>query len=91
MANTIRTSGFAAFTNALVAARQRRNLSQRDLAALLQCSQGTINRIETGQRRIDVVELVALSRILELNPHELLDVLLAEIKDDELKKNFSRP
>lgn len=91
MANTIRTSGFAALTQTLISARQKKNMSQRDLAHVLKCSQGTINRIETGQRRIDVVELIALSRVLGFDPHDALDVLMAEIKDNELIRNFSRP
>ncbi len=64
-------------------------MNQRELARRLGCSQGTINRIETGQRRIDVIELVVLARALDLDPRDLFDLVVRKISDDELIANFS--
>ena len=37
-------------------------------------------KIETGKRRIDVAELLAICDALELDPHELIDKLRKAIK-----------
>lgn len=91
MTNTIRTTGFQALVAALVSARKAAGLSQRDLAAKLDCLPATTANIETGQRRVDVIELVALARALNISAADLFAVVLAEISEGELTANFSRP
>jgi transcriptional regulator with XRE-family HTH domain len=90
MANTIRTTGFVALTTALVAARHAAKMSQRELATALGCLPATIANIEGGQRRIDVVELIALSRALGVDPTELFHTVLNNVDPEELTLNFSR-
>jgi transcriptional regulator with XRE-family HTH domain len=90
MANSITTSGFKALISALIDARQRLGLSQRDLAKKLNCNVPTINHIEAGQRRIDVIELISIARALELDPVKLFDLVLNSVTDADLQDNFSR-
>ena len=91
MANTIRTTGFRTLIEALVKARHDTGMTQRDLAEKLGCMRATVANIETGDRRIDVVELVVLGRALAVEPTKLFELLVESISDDELLNNFSRP
>jgi transcriptional regulator with XRE-family HTH domain len=64
MAKTIRSEGHEALCAELIRIRKAQGLTQSDLASKLSCHQSMIARIESGQRRIDVVELVVLARAL---------------------------
>jgi len=48
--------------------RFRANLTQRQLAAKLGWNQRTISKIESGSKRVSVVELIALGTALEFDP-----------------------
>lgn len=52
----------------LVAARRRAGLTQRDLATRLAKPPSFIAKIETGERRLDIVEFVAIARELGIPP-----------------------
>lgn len=64
MARTIRSPGREALCHALIAARKTAGLTQAELAVRLRCHESFVARVESGQRRIDVVELVVLARAL---------------------------
>lgn len=55
----------------LSAARRRANVTQQELAARLGKPQSLVSEYERGQRRIDVVELLVISRALGADPLEL--------------------
>jgi transcriptional regulator with XRE-family HTH domain len=60
----------------LVQARQKAGLTQAQLADRVQKDQTFISIIERGQRRVDVLEFVALARAMEADPARLFaDVL----------------
>ncbi len=82
MAKTLRSTGQIALCAALVEARKSAGLGQKDLARLLRCHQSFVARLESGQRRIDVIELVALCRALNCDPHGLLSVVIAAFEPD---------
>ncbi|MHA3915817.1 helix-turn-helix domain-containing protein [Halovulum sp. GXIMD14793] len=75
MVKTIHSKGQEALCAKLILTRLERGLSQADLAARLSCHQSMVARIESGQRRIDVVELVVLARALEIDPKNVLEVV----------------
>jgi transcriptional regulator with XRE-family HTH domain len=60
----------------LAAARKAAGLSQNDLALRLKTSQTVIARIEIGERRIDVIEFIDLSRALKIDPREIVTQLM---------------
>ena len=62
----------------LIAARLAAGLSQRELAEKLGKHQSHVSKVESGVRRLDVVEVIAWVRALELNPAALFAVLAAE-------------
>ena len=77
MAKTIRSEGHSALIEALRHARLAAGLTQTDLADRLQCHQSLVARIESGERRIDVVELVVLARAIGVSSVTILDVVEA--------------
>lgn len=72
MAKTIRSSGHEALCDALIAARKTAGLTQEQLADRLHQHQSFVARVESGERRIDVVELVVLARAIGVDPAKLL-------------------
>ncbi|KRS13587.1 MULTISPECIES: helix-turn-helix domain-containing protein [Roseovarius] len=82
MANTIRSKGQEALCQALVDARKNAGLGQDDLADRLKCHQSLVARIESGERRIDVVELVVLARAIGFDPFEVLAIVEAATEPD---------
>lgn len=91
MVNTIRSAAFEALTGAVIEARHKAGMTQRDLAARLGCRPSAIANIETGQRRIDVIELIALARALGVSAHDLFAVAFDNVKESDLKNNFGKP
>jgi transcriptional regulator with XRE-family HTH domain len=59
----------------LIAKRKARNLPQEELARRLRM----IARIESGKRRIDVVEFLALAEAIEFDPTNILCQIQAVI------------
>jgi transcriptional regulator with XRE-family HTH domain len=59
----------------LVAGRKSAGLSQQQLATRLKTSQTVIARIETGERRVDVIEFMDIARTLRLDPRRILEEL----------------
>ena len=68
MAASVFTSAYEQLVAALVAMRKQAGLSQRDLAALVGREQNYIGRIETRQRRIDLVEMIQICRACGVDP-----------------------
>ncbi len=82
MAKTIRSKGQLALCQALVDARKSAGLGQDDLADRLKCHQSLVARIESGERRIDVVELVVLARAIGFDPFDVLAIVEAATEPD---------
>jgi len=62
-----------AIMKAIAGARQRANLSQRELSALLHQGPTFVQRIESGDRDVTVAEFILIARALSIEPSELLD------------------
>ena len=62
----------------LIAVRLAAGLSQREFAEKLGKHQSHVSKVESGVRRLDVVEFIAWVCALELNPAALFAVLAAE-------------
>jgi transcriptional regulator with XRE-family HTH domain len=59
----------------LIKARKDLHLSQRDLAEKLGVTYSVIGKIETGDRRLDVIEFYEYTKALGLVPSETLFLL----------------
>jgi transcriptional regulator with XRE-family HTH domain len=82
VAKTIRSSGHEALRDALIVARKNAGLTQEQLATRLKCHQSFVARVESGERRIDVIELIVLARAIEVDAAELLAVTERETDAD---------
>ena len=72
---------YRAVVETLRTARTEKGLSQREVARRLGKHVSFLNKIELIERRIDVLEFVMLCRALEIDPHALLDRIMAELSD----------
>jgi transcriptional regulator with XRE-family HTH domain len=59
----------------LVAKREAVNLTQADLAEQLGEYQSFVARLESGQRRVDVVEFIRIAEVLKFNPAKAVSAL----------------
>jgi len=55
--------------------RHEAELSQRQLASLLKINHTIICKIETGERQINVIELIEYCKVLNTNPVEIIEQL----------------
>jgi len=74
---TVHSSEQAAFCALMVAARKQAGLTQHELARRLRRPQSFVAKYEGGERRIDVVEFVAIVRAIGADPVKLLRDLIS--------------
>ena len=67
----LRSARHRALIAAIVTARQEAGLTQRELAAKLKRSNSFVWKIEAGERRVDVLELVEIAHATGIDPVEL--------------------
>lgn len=67
------------FVEQLTAARKQSGLKQEELAALIGKDQSYISNIERGQRRVDVIEFVALVQAMGANPISLFADIVSKL------------
>ncbi len=72
---TLTTKRHAALIDLLVTAREKAGLTQTELADRLGEYQSFVARLESGQRRIDVVELMTIAEALGQNPARIIEKL----------------
>ncbi len=63
---------YARFRNALANERRKMGLAQGELAARLSRPQSFVSKYERGERRLDVIEFVAVARALGIDPARFL-------------------
>jgi transcriptional regulator with XRE-family HTH domain len=74
-ANTLRMKRHKALVDFLVAKREAAGMSQSALAERLKKSQTYVVSLESGRRRVSVVELLKLAEILGFDPAEVISNL----------------
>jgi transcriptional regulator with XRE-family HTH domain len=75
LAKSRRSKRYKALIGLLVARREAAGMTQSDLAAPLGKSQSFVARLESGQRRITVVEFMTLAKILQFDPYKVISTL----------------
>lgn len=73
---TLDTKRHRALIALLIEKREARGLTQTDLAAKLGEYQSFVARLESGQRRVDVIEFLELSEILGFDAVQALDTVM---------------
>lgn len=64
------------FCELLVAARKKAGLHQVDVAQALGVHQSFISKIESGERRLDVVEFLRVAKLVKADPVAVLRLVL---------------
>jgi transcriptional regulator with XRE-family HTH domain len=75
-AKTLRSPEHRAFCAMLIAARRKAGLKQAKLAERLGKPQSFVAKYEGGERRLDVVEFLAVTRAIGIDPQRLLRELI---------------
>ena len=61
--------------NLLIAQRVNLKLTQRELAEKLNIGYSLIGKIETGDRRLDIVELLEYAHALEIDTMDIINII----------------
>jgi transcriptional regulator with XRE-family HTH domain len=72
---SLRSPAHLAFCELMVRARQGAQLTQHQLARRLKKPQSFVAKYEGGERRLDVVEFLAIARALGADPVRILKAL----------------
>jgi len=79
MPRSVFTDAYAAFREALVAARKSAGVTQVELAERLGKPQQFVSKIENGDRRVDLIEFVAICRALRVEPKDAFASVLGRL------------
>jgi len=77
MQKSLRSLEYGRLIAMLVAAREASGIQQQKLAEKLGKPQSFISKYEAGQRRIDVIEFIAITRALGADPVKLFKDFIA--------------
>ena len=75
MEKTLGSDQHRALIDFLIQQREKRSMTQSDLADALGEYQSFVARLESGQRRIDVVEFLRLAEVLKYDAGDVLKSL----------------
>jgi transcriptional regulator with XRE-family HTH domain len=73
---TIHSNESAKLSAALREAREKASMTQQQLADVLEKPQSFIAKYELGERRLDVIEFLKITRIVKANPIKIIQSLL---------------
>ena len=72
MAKSLFSEEYQTFLQVLVSERKSTGLKQGDVARKLNRPQSYLSKTEHGERRLDVVEFIALCRAMDADPLEVM-------------------
>jgi transcriptional regulator with XRE-family HTH domain len=76
MEKSLKSPAYGRLIQLLVAARHNAGMSQQTVAKLLNQHQSFVAKYEGGERRLDVIEFMAIARALDADPISLLRTFL---------------
>jgi transcriptional regulator with XRE-family HTH domain len=78
MPSSLRSPRYRVLVRRLIELRKALSLTQADLARRISKPQSFIAKVETGKRRLDVIELIDLVRALDADPLDFVAHLAAQ-------------
>ncbi len=75
MTKSVHTKDYNLLLELLIKARKDASLTQAEVADKLQRPQSYVSKYESGERRLDVVELLDLARAIGFDPVKLIKSL----------------
>tara|TARA_R100001244_G_scaffold6593_24_gene8164 strand:- start:37286 stop:37543 length:258 start_codon:yes stop_codon:yes gene_type:complete len=82
MTKSVFSDGYNELLALLVESRKAAGMTQVELAERLQRPQPFISYLERGERRVDVVEFIAIARAIGVSPAELFGRLLSKMPEN---------
>jgi transcriptional regulator with XRE-family HTH domain len=79
LSKSVHTAEQAAFRRLMLETRKSAGLTQQEVAKRLKRHQSFVAKYEGGERRIDVVEFLTISRALGADPVRLLKSLMRQL------------
>lgn len=76
LSKSVNSDEQAAFCSLLITARKNAKLTQHEVAERLHKPQSFVAKYEGGERRLDVIEFLEISRVLGTDPVHLLKRLV---------------
>jgi transcriptional regulator with XRE-family HTH domain len=76
ISKSVHSANQGAFCELMIAARKNAGLTQHELAKRLRKPQSFVAKYEGGERRIDVVEFLAIVRAMGADPVHLIRALM---------------
>ena len=76
MTKSVFTPTYRLFLQELVSARHTQHLTQVQLAHLLKKPQSYVSKYESGERRLDLIEVLDILKALNVNPTQFINRLL---------------
>lgn len=80
MRKSVHSNSQAHLQRLLTGARKLAKLTQQEVADRLDRPQSFVAKYEGGERRLDVVEFIEVSRAIEADPRRLLATLIADAR-----------
>jgi transcriptional regulator with XRE-family HTH domain len=81
MTESVHSASYSKFIAVLVAARRGAGFTQQEIAGRLGKPQSYVAKIEGGERRLDVVEFIALAKAINVNPKTLFASVVQAMQD----------
>lgn len=75
MKKTIYTPEAIRLTTWLKKQREAKGLTMRQVGEVINKPHSYVGKVETGERRLDVIELIWYCRLLGFDPHEALRII----------------
>jgi transcriptional regulator with XRE-family HTH domain len=80
LSNSLHDARYRFLIDLVIQARKDAGLTQRDLAARLKTSPSYIGKLESRQRRVDLIELIDLIDAIGLKPANFISDAMAALK-----------
>lgn len=75
MKKTIYSQDSKILTDALRKSRKAKGLTIRQLAVKMDVHHSIIGKIETGERRLDVIEFIEYCKVLNIEPNNIISAI----------------
>lgn len=82
MAKSLHTPEYAEFRSLMARARDDKGLTQTELATTLGKPQSFVSKYEGGERRLDVIEFIAVCRALQLDAPSFLQSIMHSVSNE---------
>lgn len=80
MTKSLHTPEYAGLIRILVDTRKQAGMTQQDVADRLGKPQSYVAKVEGGERRLDIVELIVLAKAMRAEPSALFGRVLAALE-----------